>query len=106
MCMYHFKLYSADPDHYTCLDVVLYTGGTNGYKFQLGPCVPSHKLVYDTSKYIEKCCIPNGNYLLSCHHSGGSGWLTNSFVGVGRHRFCDDHTGYTVFRSINIPGMY
>ena len=102
-----FELHSVDLERFTCFDIVLYNGGKDAYTWELGPCVPSHAFDYDVFEYTEKCCVPNGNYLLSCNvkDRSSSGWLTNSFVRIGRHKFCDDIPGYNALRAINVLGM-
>ena len=102
-----FELHSLDLERFTCFDVVLKNGGRDAYTWELGPCVPSHAFDYDFSEYTEKCCVPNGNYLLSCivKDQSSSGWLTNTFVRIGRHKFCDDFPGYNALRAIHVLGM-
>ena len=76
------------------------------YEWELGLCIPSHKYDSGSDKYTEKCCIPNGNYVLSCRKNNDDlGWLLNNFIEVGRHHFCDDYVGYIALRAINIPGI-
>ena len=75
------------------------------YEWELGPCVPSHKYKAGSDIFSEKCCVPIGNYVLSCRNNDELGWLLNNFVKVGRHQFCDEYVGYNALSAINIPGM-
>ena len=83
------------------MNVNLHTS-ENSYTWKLGKCYPSDKYSIDGT-YTEKCCIPNGNNVLSCKSAQGNGWV-NAFVGIDGHVFCDDMVGYDKFVLINIPG--
>ena len=77
------------------------------YNWDLAPCSPSHLSKHKPGggrwRYIEKCCLPNGNYLLSCTTIRLHGWI-DSFVKIGKHQFCDDYTTYNSLVKLNIPG--
>ena len=92
----------------TCLNINLHTQATK-YNWDLAPCSPSHlsthKIGEGRWKYIEKCCLPNGNYLLECKSSELHGWI-DSFVTIGKHQFCDDSTSYNSMVKLNIPGEH
>ena len=97
----------------TCLDITLEMD-QHEYSWDFGPCTPSHTSytgMHRTYRYIEKCCIPSGDYLLSCKSKENHqlenqyGWI-DSLVKIGRHQFCDDYTGYNTFVSLNIPGTH
>ena len=74
----------------------------NTYRWELGQCHATQKYA---SAYIssEKCCISNGDYLLSCTSSKDSSW-DNSFVTIKDHKFCDDMIGHNKFIVMNMPG--
>ena len=85
----------------TCMDVNLHTA-TTGYTWELVQCSTTDE--YSISgTYTEKCCIPNGNHVLSCHSGQNNDWV-NAVVGIDGHKFCDDMIGHEKFVAINIPG--
>ena len=94
-------LFVTDGNGLTCFDVDLHTP-SNDYTWFLGEC---HSAEYsrDAEKYKDKCCIPNGDHLLSCKSSQNAGWI-NAFVTIKGHTFCDDIVGVNKFTTINIPG--
>ena len=72
------------------------------YNWQLGPCHTSHTYSR-TGTYTDKCCLPNGDNILSCKSSQNHGWA-NSVVTIGKHKFCDDSVGYNQLIKLNISG--
>ena len=85
----------------TCIDISLHTR-RESYLWQLGQCHASFQ--YSRSGlYTEKCCIQNGDHILSCKNNKGDGWVF-SVVKIGQHQFCDDFVGYSKSTKINIPG--
>ena len=92
----------------TCLDITLHTRSTS-YNWDLTPCSPSHRSERKAGtirwRYTQKCCMPNGNYLLLCESSKTHGWM-DSIVKIGQHQFCDDYTGYNSIVKLNIRGKH
>ena len=74
----------------------------NGYTWELGQCYTTDQYSI-AGTYTEKCCVPSGNHVLSCHSAQNNGWV-NAFVGIDGHMFCDDMIGYDKFVAIDIPG--
>ena len=109
-CFYHPDSNSIVENESTCFDIILEIPrkrkDNNNWEF--GPCFPSHSNdqygSLNRRSYTERCCLLNGDYVLSCTSRKSTGWV-RSFVRLGRHQFCDDYTGYNSFVSLNIPGM-
>ena len=55
-------------------------------------------------QYIDRCCLPPGDYTLTCRDSGGDGW-NGAIMEIQRHRYCDDFVGYKAMRRITISGI-
>lgn len=91
----------------------------SSYSWELGQCyatqqyIGGHTEKYNgrtlviggLTSYREKCCILNGNHLLSCKNAHNSGWV-NSLVQIGGHKFCDDIIGMNKFILVNIQGTW
>ena len=111
-CIYHYhpRSNSIEQNNSTCFDIILDIPRIRKDKntWEFGPCFSSHDNDQFSSlnrrSYTEKCCVPNGDYALSCKSKKSTGWV-RSFVKIGRHQFCDDYTGYNSFVALNIPGM-
>ena len=97
-------VFSIDTHGSVCINVDLHTLHTKNdiYKWQLGPCQASHKYS-QIGTYTEKCCVPNGDHLLSCKNKQHDGWVDTA-VTIGKHRFCDDSVGYNQLIKLNIQG--
>ena len=68
------------------------------------PSISGKFLAFEKS-YTEKCCIQNGEHVLSCLSQKNNGWV-NSFVRIGDHMFCEDMIGYDKFILVNTAGAY
>ena len=71
--------------------------------WKLDACVSAMKYA-DNKHYFERCCLPTGDYILTCMDSNGDGW-NGAFMEIRGYRYCDDFNGYKVFRRINISGI-
>ena len=93
----------------TCLDINFHTPSPRLYNWDFAPCLPIHanerKRGTTRWKFIQKCCLPNGEYLLMCENTQTDGWM-DSVVKIGQHRFCDDYTSYNSIVKLNIQGTY
>ena len=95
----------ADEHGSICIDIKFHSTDSN-YKWQLGLCHNSIAWhVRLGGIYIQKCCLANGDHVLSCMADDGEDWNKGSVIRIGAHQFCDDFAGYPKLTRINIPGM-
>ena len=71
-------------------------------KWLFGSCASSN---YYTQKmeYLERCCLPPGDYVLSCYDERKEGW-SNAQIDILGHRYCDNFLGYIAMHRVAIPG--
>ena len=86
-----------------CIEVNLLTTSDH-YNWKLGQCYATHR-DSNGGVYTGKCCVPDGDRILSCMSSEGKGWV-NSLVRIGGHTFCDDIVGYNKFTKLKISGTH
>ena len=61
----------------------------------LGPCANAqsypHEIGYTEygKQYTERCCLPPGDYMLTCKVSSGEGW-NGGFMEIQGNRYCHD----------------
>ena len=106
--------YCVEGNELACFDINLGTT-SEGHNWELGQCSFSDTKHRTTDQllakypgyvqYTEKCCLPNGDYVLLCRNNQYHGWV-NSLVGIKDHKFCDDMVGYNGMIMISIPGSY
>ena len=94
-------VYSTEQDGSKCIEVQLNTA-KNSSTWKLGQCHATHTYA-DAWTYTEKCCLPNGDHLLSCENTETDGWVSSN-VKIGEHLFCDDIVGYNKLIRINPAG--
>ena len=87
----------------TCIDINFHSTSSN-YKWQLGSCHNSIAWHFG-GIYTQKCCLANGDHVLSCMGDDGEDWNNGDVIRIGAHHFCDDFAGYPKLTRINIPGM-
>ena len=86
-----------------CFDVSMNKWSTSDFKWIFGNCSSSHKWL-GPGMYTEKCCMQEGNHVLTCSTSRNKNDWSNTDLRMLGHRFCDDFVGYEELIELNISG--
>ena len=83
-----------------CFDIALKTndGNFDGFRFRFNTdsCYPE--------TYSRRCCLPPGDYVLTCKHHPKYYWW-GEFLEFQGNRYCDDFLGYRAMRRVTIFGI-
>ena len=59
---------------------------------------------YPNEIVYEKCCLPSGNYILTCTNEKSKYGWGNAYIGIGGKRYCDDFIGFKARRMVSVQG--
>ena len=77
-----------------------------GRKWKLGSCHGSQEYEYGRALFVERCCIPAGNYTLICQNKkANSGWGDAS-IEIQGQKYCDDFIGWEAMQEITVLCKY
>ena len=97
-----------------CLDIKMFLGNffslPESYHWTVGSCSSSQGYRKRDQSYMERCCLPPGDYVLTCSHlfPGGerdyssvswSGW-----VDIQGNKYCHQFLGYRSMDKISVLG--
>ena len=69
----------------------------------LGPCSTATSYE-DFTTYRERCCIPEGRYVLTCTNTKEpTGWH-NGYIEVHGHTYCNDFWSHKSMQQIEVKG--
>ena len=77
-------------------DVVLHTADYAreiSWSIKGTDCSSGQQTYEDENSYSEYCCLPAGDYVLSCDDSYGDGWGDGAKITMGGIDMCDDFNG-------------
>ena len=70
--------------------------GASGKEFNLG--------VGALEPRWKKCCLPDGNHVVTCRTSRNKQDWSNNVLLISGHRFCEDFVGYEAAIDIDVSG--
>ena len=100
-----------------CLDMELQIEENNdmtaqndpNVRWDLGPCSSLNSYFENAiygyeSRFIERCCLAPGKYILSCYSSIPTRGWKNAFLMINGHPFCDNFIGDRLLQKIDVTG--
>ena len=69
-------------------------------KWTFGTCISS-SIYEDYKKYSERCCLPQGQHILTCMNTENPEGWKNAFIEINGRRFCDDFISWSLMEKLN-----
>ena len=74
-------------------------------EWSLGTCNSKEETYEDNKKYLHKCCLKPGKYVLTCINKRTRYGWNNSYIEIQAYRYCDDFMSYQIMQTIAIKGI-
>ena len=87
-----------------CMEIKTITKAEGSYvRWTLGSC--SSAIEYeDFTTYLERCCILEGHYTLTCINTERSAGWNQGYIEIHGHTFCNDFWTYRSMQQIQVKG--
>ena len=96
-------MFSVDEN---CFDVTVLTV-MNGkdVEWHIGTCNSLEITYQETNRYLHRCCLQPGEYLLTCINKRNPYGWNHGYIEIQGHRYCDDFLSYKSMQKITIKSM-
>ena len=89
-----------------CMEIKTTTKYEGRYiRWTLGSCSSSSQYA-DFTTYLERCCLTEGQYTLTCFNTERPVGWNQGYIEVQGHTYCNDFWSYKSMQHVEVNGKY